>query len=157
MKSRYSGIFHLKLNLFFTSVALDWVSVWLSQSHLKFIAISQFVLHPVFQIFYVGGGWSCEEDQCGAWWHRADLQPGFQYSLWAVGFFTAYYTQLLTFSYCKSCTNKAQVQPPLPKDVCKCLMHTSTENRAGRHLMRTNMRWMAFQRTVHHPLYFVPW
>lgn len=39
--------------------------------------MNQCVIYPVFQIFHAGGRWSREEDQCGARWHRPDLQPGF--------------------------------------------------------------------------------
>lgn len=41
----------------------------------------------LFQIFYVGGRRSCKEAQCGARWHRADLQPGFQHFARALGLF----------------------------------------------------------------------
>lgn len=100
----------LKKTWYFYSIGLQGrcivVSAKLFLVPLKSMATNQCVLHPVFQICYAGGRWSCEEDQCGAWWHWADLQSGFQCAVWVVGFLNQ-----TTNSHCKSCTNKAQYRP----------------------------------------------
>lgn len=107
---------------------------WLKLVDLKFIAINPCVLHIVFQIFYVGGRWSCEEDQCGAWWHRADLQPGFQHFVWSVELFRPNCTHLsywVTVALTRPCTYLIKLTP-LPKDGCKYQMGANVKNGAGR-------------------------
>lgn len=110
---------------------------WLKLVDMKFIAINRCVLHIVFQIFYVGGRWSCEEDQCGAWWHWADLQPGFQHSVWSVELFRAlkpnctHLSYWVTVALTKPCTYLIKLTP-LPKDGCKYQMGANVKNGAGR-------------------------